>query len=264
MAMRAKQKQASLPFPILINELCRRTGVPRDTARDIEFTPSSSTDIQRIEVEYTREGVDIMRETPAYILPKVDVDSLLAEASSPTPAPGPSATFAPSAYSEALGVSSSSQPIKITQAIILMMGRLAQSADMRVTRLERSIPGMIESAILAALTPLQSFVNALIVRFTAWKEDDLDAPEIPITTGYVQKDATTDEESEEKNNEKQIAVHDDEMIEIQEKSIFINFLDLVETIGQQVIHTSPTETPTAAPSGSGTAIPSEVTLGTDA
>uniref|UniRef100_M1DFF8 Polyprotein protein n=1 Tax=Solanum tuberosum TaxID=4113 RepID=M1DFF8_SOLTU len=64
------------------------------------------------------------------------------------------------------------------------------------------------------------------------KADDLDAPEIPINTGDVQRDATTDEESEAETNEEQMTVHDDEMIEIQKESIFRNLPDLVETIMQ--------------------------------
>uniref|UniRef100_M1DMK7 Uncharacterized protein n=1 Tax=Solanum tuberosum TaxID=4113 RepID=M1DMK7_SOLTU len=56
------------------------------------------------------------------------------------------------------GASSSSKLIKITQAMILTMGQLAYSADVRVTRLKISILGMIDSDILAALTPFRTLM----------------------------------------------------------------------------------------------------------
>ncbi|KAG5585319.1 hypothetical protein H5410_045753 [Solanum commersonii] len=242
MAMRASQKLASLPFPILITELCRRARVPRDAVRDIEV-------------------------------------------------PGVS--------------SSSSQPVRITQAMILKMGNLAYSAAVRVIKLERSIPWMIDSAILVVLTPLRVYVDDLATRvitcesrhwmtfevsnlnvevvdlrkdvdylksidFTSMIQgtDDKDAHEFsgipPDTPEAIQRDGTTSEESDAEINEEQIVVNNDEIRESQEESIFRYFPDLVETTVQPVIQTSPTETSTTTPSGSGTSIPPAVTPGTDA
>ncbi|KAG5571337.1 hypothetical protein H5410_061103 [Solanum commersonii] len=116
MAMRAKQRLTTLPFPILITELCLYVGVPRDPENDIEVIPSSSIDIRRIEAEFTRE--------------EVNINSLRVEAPLPIPASEPSAIPAPSSSSsQALGASSSSQPARITQAMIPKMGQLAYSPE---------------------------------------------------------------------------------------------------------------------------------------
>uniref|UniRef100_M1DNB0 Integrase core domain containing protein n=1 Tax=Solanum tuberosum TaxID=4113 RepID=M1DNB0_SOLTU len=143
MAMRAKQKHTSLPFPILITELCRRVGVLVDPARDIEFTPSSATDIEHFKAEYICEEADRRRAAPMDTCPEINVELLLTDPSTPTLVPGTSGTLVPPPSSQDPGASSSSQPIRITQAMIVKMWHLAQSTEARATRLERSVPGMI-------------------------------------------------------------------------------------------------------------------------
>uniref|UniRef100_M1DXD0 Polyprotein protein n=1 Tax=Solanum tuberosum TaxID=4113 RepID=M1DXD0_SOLTU len=51
--------------------------------------------------------------------------------------------------------------------MILKIGHLAHSADVRVTRLEKLVPLMIEADILDAMTPFRASVDDLATRVTA-------------------------------------------------------------------------------------------------
>uniref|UniRef100_M1DNY7 Integrase core domain containing protein n=1 Tax=Solanum tuberosum TaxID=4113 RepID=M1DNY7_SOLTU len=94
-AMRAKKRQNSLHFPVLINELYKWASVPRDEKMDVEVTPTSYTNIQCIEAEYMRDGADMRREAPMDTSPEVDVDILPTEAIMPPQDSEPSGTFGP-------------------------------------------------------------------------------------------------------------------------------------------------------------------------
>ncbi|KAG5611583.1 hypothetical protein H5410_022864 [Solanum commersonii] len=124
--------------------------------RDVEVTPSSPQISGVMRLSSHERKVGKRRTTPADSSPEVNVDSLPVEASSPTPASepsGPRCFIILPAWQEYLDHDPE-------------MGCLAQSTDTRAGQLEWSIPEMIESAILATLTSLQTFVDALMVRVT--------------------------------------------------------------------------------------------------
>ncbi|XP_015167779.1 uncharacterized protein [Solanum tuberosum] len=235
MAMRAKQTQTSLPFPILITELCQRAGVPRDPARDIE--------------------VDRRRAALADTSPEVEVDSLPAKAPSSTPASEPSGIPAPSPTSQTPGASSSSQPTRITHAMILKMGQLAYSADVRATRLERSIPGIIDSVILTALTPFRTTVDDLTARVTACESRQGETSEVSVLKAKI---------AELKNDVAYLkAIDYTTLMQGADNEDAPETGDVQrDDVGHSVTQTVPTETSTIAPSGSGIVSSSEATPST--
>ncbi|KAG5576214.1 hypothetical protein H5410_056348 [Solanum commersonii] len=66
MAMRGMQSSTSLPFPVLITELCLHAGVSHDKTRHFKVTPISSCDIRHLAAAYTREEACRKRAAPDY------------------------------------------------------------------------------------------------------------------------------------------------------------------------------------------------------
>ncbi|KAG5615237.1 hypothetical protein H5410_015061 [Solanum commersonii] len=258
MAMRVKQHQTSLSFPVLITKLCQHAQVPCDEMRDIEVTPTFSINIQRIEVEYTRE-----ESSPDRCIPKVDIDSIPAEAPLPTSDSWPSGT---STSSQTPNTSIVLQSTKITQAMLLNMGHLAHSVNIRAIRLEVVIPWMIESAILVALTPLRAYIYTLTARVEACNSRHGETSEV-MALKFEVVDLRKDVDYLKNVLMDNVAVDElkaetnEEQIEVRKESIYGDMPNLEETIAQSVIQTLLTETSMTGPNGSSTI---DVTLGTDA
>lgn len=155
MDLRAKQKQTSLLFPILITDLCIRDKVTMDTTRNFEVIPSYFTDISRIEEKYTLEEAGRRGSTPTNTTAEIYINLLFIYETAPTSSSRPISTSAPSSSSQGLYVSTSGEQIWTTQEMILKMGTLDKLVEIRESKMTKSIPVMIERAIPNALTPVK-------------------------------------------------------------------------------------------------------------
>ncbi|KAG5632390.1 hypothetical protein H5410_004107 [Solanum commersonii] len=174
------------------------------------------------------------------------------------------------------------------------MGHLAHSADMRATRLEISVPWIIESAISVALTPLQNSIDTFTTRIEACKSrqgeisdvttlkvevddlrkdvdylksidftsllkavdnlDTLETSEIPPAT-------TRDIHRDDATLDESDVETNDEQIEVHDAIVNDDLADMEDVMFESVRQTCLRDTTMGGSNGEGT---SELTLSTDA
>uniref|UniRef100_M1DX64 Uncharacterized protein n=1 Tax=Solanum tuberosum TaxID=4113 RepID=M1DX64_SOLTU len=127
-AYEGQSKSNLISIPVLISTLCLREGVPFVAKIDIEVTPSSSCDIHRIEVEYMKDEAEKKKKGLVDTSPVVDVKSMEAGPTQPTPTVEPSGIPTPSTPIASAPTLISRPPL--THTMIYKMGNFAYSVDL--------------------------------------------------------------------------------------------------------------------------------------
>uniref|UniRef100_M1DRZ1 Integrase core domain containing protein n=1 Tax=Solanum tuberosum TaxID=4113 RepID=M1DRZ1_SOLTU len=158
---------------------------------DVQVTPISSNDIQKIKVDYLRDDVARRKTPPLDTTLVVDPTTLKINVAHPAPSVEPSGTIPPSVIpSTSSALTSSSTPTPrswppLTKALIYHMGNLARSTDTRVSRLERELPKNIERAVEVAMCPVRADIMLHRTTLASADVDQLRSTNISILWGEV-------------------------------------------------------------------------------
>lgn len=162
--MRAKKHHTSLPFLILITELCRRDKAPTHARKDVDVAPVSSTDFRKIEVEFlkNKEDTKYKEATDTWFVP--------IEISLHTPTLGPSVTTRSTTsftntsgsfwYCTTIQTYSVHYIIHSYHSNVFDMdGKTWQYVNCQAANIENALPTMIQTALDDLVAPLNATIE---------------------------------------------------------------------------------------------------------